>query len=816
MSVLVLGSTLYLSSMVQASEIKWQWANPKFGEALEDVTWGDSQFVAVGNDIVVTSPYGVEWSVAKQWEAGQARLKAVVWGNSRYVAVGESGLVLVSSDGSNWKPQTSGVTENLNDIDWTGSKYVAVGDNGTVLTSTDGASWSSHATGYSNRLLGVTHGSAGIVAVGGSGMILLSSDGNTWQQQTSPVSDDFVDVVWDGARFVAVSYNPWVLVKSHFVSSADGTNWQDDHASLNSAFAITANDAAVVSVGEGKSYVYTSDSGWSEHDIGADEDFLGIAWGDGRFVAVGKRSAIVGSLNGKNWNLLSHDVTDESLWKAGMSDSHYVVVGNNGVILNSVDGSDWSMQPSGVTASLRDVIWNGSVFVAVGAQGAVLTGPADGSNWTSQTSGVTVQLNGIAWGNSRFVAVGNNGAILSSPNGKNWSIQSSGVTENLTDVVWSGKYFIAVGVNSTILTSSDGSMWESQSTSVTDSLSGIAWNGSLFVVVTNSHTRNILTSADGRHWTVKTAPVGGARDIAWNGSLFMVVGPGGYVFSSPDGDTWTDLSGTPTSQLLVGIFWGGGQFIATGQVGAVLQGIPHFSVGGTLSNLYPVTSVVLQNNGGDDLELFNNGSFTFDTLLPDGAGYEVTVARQPVSPLQECTVSQGSGVISGADVDTVVVNCERVEYQLKVTTQGKGVVVIQPGNLQCGGDAICINSFLPGADVTLTADHDSTWEDGSLTWSGDCSGSGRTCDLTMDANRETTVQFHCLLDRVQTAEGAPVEDEQEWSCRNLEAVGDPVESGRFEVTGPNGQVTFRAEQGVRLGPGFRVGAGGRFHALVAP
>ncbi|WP_419621882.1 hypothetical protein, partial [Thiolapillus sp.] len=194
-------------------------------------------------------------------------------------------------------------------------------------------------------------------------------------------------------------------------------------------------------------------------------------------------------------------------------------------------------------------------------------------------------------------------------------------------------------------------------------------------------------------------------------------------------------------------------------MGTVLQGIPHFSIGGTLNNLYPVSTLVLQNNGGDDLELFNNGSFTFDTLLPNGAGYDVSVYRQPQSPLQECTVSNGSGIIAGTDVDDVVVNCERVEYQLKVTTLGKGDVDIQPGNLHCGGDAVCINSFFPGADVTLTADHDSSWEEGGLDWSGSCTGSDRICSLTMDENKETTVQFRCLLDRVQTAAGAPVDSE---------------------------------------------------------
>ncbi|WP_419593018.1 WD40/YVTN/BNR-like repeat-containing protein [Thiolapillus sp.] len=122
-----------------------------------------------------------------------------------------------------------------------------MGDNGTVLTSTDAVHWTKPATPTTSRLRAVAHGTAGIVVVGSSGRILFSSDGNTWQQQTSPVFDDYYDVVWDGTRFVAVSYTQFPQ-SSHFVTSTDGKNWVDDHTSLNSAYAIAANDTVSVAV----------------------------------------------------------------------------------------------------------------------------------------------------------------------------------------------------------------------------------------------------------------------------------------------------------------------------------------------------------------------------------------------------------------------------------------------------------------------------------------------------------------------------------------------------------------------------------------
>jgi hexokinase len=52
-----------------------------------------------------------------------------------------------------------------------------------------------------------------------------------------------------------------------------------------------------------------------------------------------------------------------------------------------------------------------------------------------------------------------------------------------------------------------------------------------------------------------------------------------------------------------------------------------------------------------------HGDFEFAASLLDGSEYEVTVLTQPESPGQDCLVTRGSGVLSGADVSNVAVNC---------------------------------------------------------------------------------------------------------------------------------------------------------------
>jgi PKD repeat protein len=81
-----------------------------------------------------------------------------------------------------------------------------------------------------------------------------------------------------------------------------------------------------------------------------------------------------------------------------------------------------------------------------------------------------------------------------------------------------------------------------------------------------------------------------------------------------------------------------------------------YSIGGSVSGLEG-SGLVLQNNAGDDLSIDANGGFTFSTELLDGSSYTVTVKTQPTSPNQTCSISNGSGVVAGANVTDVNVDC---------------------------------------------------------------------------------------------------------------------------------------------------------------
>jgi len=78
-----------------------------------------------------------------------------------------------------------------------------------------------------------------------------------------------------------------------------------------------------------------------------------------------------------------------------------------------------------------------------------------------------------------------------------------------------------------------------------------------------------------------------------------------------------------------------------------------YSVGGTVSGL--TGTVTLRNNAADDLAVAGNGSFTFLTEIDDGSTYSVTVGAQPAG--QICSITNGGGAVSGANVTNVDVSC---------------------------------------------------------------------------------------------------------------------------------------------------------------
>ena len=86
-------------------------------------------------------------------------------------------------------------------------------------------------------------------------------------------------------------------------------------------------------------------------------------------------------------------------------------------------------------------------------------------------------------------------------------------------------------------------------------------------------------------------------------------------------------------------------------------------VGGTVTGLIS-GELGLGLNGVETLQLTANGPFQFQTALPNGANYEVTVSSQPFE--HDCSVAQGEGAMGNLDVNSVQVSCESITQVLSI------------------------------------------------------------------------------------------------------------------------------------------------------
>ncbi len=82
---------------------------------------------------------------------------------------------------------------------------------------------------------------------------------------------------------------------------------------------------------------------------------------------------------------------------------------------------------------------------------------------------------------------------------------------------------------------------------------------------------------------------------------------------------------------------------------------PGFTVGGTVSGLEG-TGLTLRDQQFLALTP-GNGPFTLSLPVQSGSPYEVTITAQPINPVQECTIQNGSGIMGNASITNIQVTC---------------------------------------------------------------------------------------------------------------------------------------------------------------
>jgi len=296
-----------------------------------------------------------------------------------------------------------------------------------------------------------------------------------------------------------------------------------------------------------------------------------IAYGNGRWVAVGDSGKASYSDDGINWTVLTPG-TDSGI-RFGTTNAisikydneRWIVVGEGGKASYSNDGINWTTTNLNYDFMVPDDMGKGYC--------AMLS-----------HMGAFIEINGVAYGNGRWIAVGNHGGgSYSDNNGESWTVIEPGCedygdagTEGLK-FGWEGDYYspgnsvfniaygkddednnlwVAVGEEGKASYSNDGLNW-TVLTPGTDSgirfgtshdAYSVAYGNGRWVVVGQSGRASY--SDDGVNWTVLTPGTDTgikfgtthARSVHYGNGYWVVVGEGGKASYSSDGETWTALT----------------------------------------------------------------------------------------------------------------------------------------------------------------------------------------------------------------------------------------------------------------------------------
>ena len=139
--VFVLSLNFVTIAPVQASDdLGWSWANPyPIGNALSSITYGNGMFVAIGDDgAILTSADGETWDIQNSGTSNY--FTGAVWLGGKFWCVGND-IILNSTDGVNWTNPNTGSSFTGRNIGYNGSRYVITSYSSVCYSEDDGATW---------------------------------------------------------------------------------------------------------------------------------------------------------------------------------------------------------------------------------------------------------------------------------------------------------------------------------------------------------------------------------------------------------------------------------------------------------------------------------------------------------------------------------------------------------------------------------------------------------------------------------------------------------------------------------------------------
>ena len=282
----------------------------------------------------------------------------------------------------------------------------------------------------------------------------------------------------------------------------------------------------------------------------------------GVFVAVGYGGRRISSPDGLHWENDQRwsDVAadnDDVLFNIAFGNGRFIAVGGGakiGHLLSTRDGREWGEFPS-VHGRVATIVFGNGKFIAGHDSELLLSTdgekfePGEKLPWKGSTHARRSAF-GDGEGGARCVIIGDIDLWgekkrlswrAATENGKTYTSHTLD-TPPARDVGYGGGQFVVAGPDGLIESSIDGETWHRHETAPDESFSRVIWTGRRFLV---SGGKNVWSSPDGLTWAKDPArpPCG----FAWarEGWLGLGFSWGGNLYSSTDLISWKKLAIPP-------------------------------------------------------------------------------------------------------------------------------------------------------------------------------------------------------------------------------------------------------------------------------
>lgn len=225
-----------------------------------------------------------------------------------------------------------------------------------------------------------------------------------------------------------------------------------------------------------------------------------------------------------------------------------VAVGSGSDILWSKSGFRWQAATYSGANPLRAVAYSEvrAVWLAVGDLADYGYASSSATAWTDGTRPHGQGLKAVVDADGFFIAVGDAGTIETTPDGVTWTTRTSGIVTQLRGVAYSPSLdvAVAVGIGGVIRYSLDGGeTWAGATSGTTDILNAVAWDPHSAQFIAVSEDGGIFTSDDGQAWTETAGPITGELfGVAVDGEGGVaVIGTEALEVSFDGASTWTRI-----------------------------------------------------------------------------------------------------------------------------------------------------------------------------------------------------------------------------------------------------------------------------------